>query len=562
VFVLSLLAGRLLQLQGLDAPAYAATAERSRLQTHVLSATRGSILDTNGVELASTVDAKLVFADQTLVEDPAAMAHVLAPVLQVDEAELAAKLTGTRHYKVLVKQVTPETWRRITELRLPDGKPLVAIGSEPASRRVYAAGAVAANLLGFVNGEGKPGGGLEYELDSLLSGTNGSATYEQASGGRQIPLGESVVKAAVPGKDVRLTINRDIQWTAQNAAAKAMRDTGAQSATVNVLDVRTGEVLAMATTPSFDPNSYSASPPGNLGNRALTESYEPGSTGKVMTAAALIEAGAITPETPITVPNRLKRADKSFKDFEPHGTLHLTYAGTLAKSSNIGTILAAERLGMTKLPATFAKFGIGQPTGLGFPGESKGRLPQPGTAAWSATTGYTLSFGQGYSVNTLQMASVFATIANSGVRVQPSLVKGWSGPDGTFHPADPAPRTRVVSPATAATVSRMMEAVTMPGGTAPKAAIPGYRVAGKTGTAQRVDPKCGCYRGYTMSFIGFAPADKPRLVVAVTLQAPKRGIGGGATAGPVFKQVMTFALQTLRVAPTGTRPPAVRLTTG
>jgi cell division protein FtsI (penicillin-binding protein 3) len=327
-----------------------------------------------------------------------------------------------------------------------------------------------------------------------------------------------------------------------------------------VLNAHSGELLAMATVPTYDANHPGDAPQSARGNRALTEAYEPGSTGKVITASALLNEGKITPATPITVPNRLTRAGKSFKDFENHPTEHLTYAGTIAKSSNIGTIKAAERLGsLKKLYPYLRKFGIGQPTGLGFPGETAGAVPKP--ADWSATSGYTMTFGQGYSVNTVQMASVVGTIANDGVRVAPRLVAGTIGRDGRLDPTPPSKRTRVVRPSTADTVRLMMETVLGPGGTAPLARVPGYRVAGKTGTAQRFNPSCGCYRGYTMSFIGMAPLDKPDLVVAVTLQAPRSAIGGGFNAGPVFKEVMSFALEQERIPPTGTKPPGLKITT-
>ena len=256
----------------------------------------------------------------------------------------------------------------------------------------------------------------------------------------------------------------------------------------------------------------------------------------------------------------LYRADKGFKDFEDHPTQHLTYAGTLAKSSNIGTIRAAERLGdLTRLHPYLRRFGIGSPTGLGLPGEASGELLRP--RDWSATSGYTMSFGQGYSVNTVQMASAFGAIANDGVRVSPRLVADTTSADGTVEPAAAPSRTRVVSASTAATVRSMMEAVTRKGGTAPLARIPGYRVGGKTGTAQRFDPACGCYRGYTMSFIGVAPVDDPQLVVSVTLQAPRSALGGGVNAAPVFRQVASFALETRRVPPTGSPPARLPLTT-
>ena len=563
--VLSLFGARLVQLQGLDARTYAAEAEQGRLRTAVLPAVRGTIADRNGVALATTVDAVNITADQTLISefsDPAATARTLSPVLGIGVAALQARLTGDRRFAYVAKKVSPETWRAVRDLDLadPDIEGLPGIFGEKTSKRVYPAGTTAANLVGFVGADGKGLGGLEYAMDDVLSGRDGHATYELSAGGRRIPSGVDSERQAVPGRDVTLTIDRDVQFVAQKAIAKAVASTSSQSGTVIVLDPRSGELLAVATAPTFDPNRPGASRAADRGNRPLTEPYEPGSTGKVLTAAALIEEGVVTPRTPITVPNRLTRAGKSFKDFEDHATQHLTYAGTIAKSSNIGTIRAAERLGnLKRLHPYLERFGIGTPTGLGLPGEAAGSLLDP--ADWSATSGYTMAFGQGYSVNTVQMASAIGAVAHDGVRLSPRLVRSTTTAAGKVVAPDGPGRTRVVSAATAETVRSMMETVTRKGGTAPLAAIPGYRVGGKTGTAQRYNPSCGCYSGYTMSFIGLAPVDDPGLVVAVTLQAPKSALGGGVNAGPVFRQVMSFALERLRIPPTGTRAPGLRLTT-
>ncbi|MGZ4610081.1 MAG: peptidoglycan D,D-transpeptidase FtsI family protein [Actinomycetes bacterium] len=556
--VLSLFGARLVQLQGLDATTYAAAAEAGRLRTVTLPAERGTITDRNGIALATTVAAVNVTADQTLVTDPAAEAQALAPLLGADATDLQTRLTGTKRFAYVAKNVTPAVWRKVRDLNLADTNGLPGIFGEQTSRRIYPGGDLGANIVGFVGADGKPLAGLEYTLDKVLAGHDGQATYELSAGGRRIPSSEDAQHDAVPGKDVRLTIDRDIQWVAQKAIAKAVKATSAESGTVIVLDPHTGDLLAMATAPTFDANRPGSAKPSARGNRALTEPYEPGSTGKVITASALIQEGKITPQTPITVPNRLCRAGKCFKDFENHPTEHLTYAGTLAKSSNIGTIKAAERLGNLKeLYPYLDRFGIGHPTGLGLPGEASGQLLKPGQ--WSATSGYTMTFGQGYSVNTVQMASVFATIANDGVRATPRLVAGTTGPDGKVDAAPASSRTRVIKTRTAQTVRLMLETVTGKGGTAPLARVPGYRVGGKTGTAQRFNPSCGCYRGYTMSFIGLAPVDKPGLVVAVTLQSPKSAIGGGVNAGPVFKEVMSFALEALRIPPTGTKPPGLKI---
>jgi len=382
-------------------------------------------------------------------------------------------------------------------------------------------------------------------------------TYEAGADGRQIPSSESSQRDAVDGSSIRLTINRDIQWEAEKALAARVKAAGADSGTVVVMDPRTGAVLALATEPSFDPSDPGAADPENRGNRALSDVYEPGSTSKVMTVSAAIQQKTMTPNTAITVPNSIMRGGRVFHDDISHGTWHLTLTGVLAKSSNIGAIQTADTLGEKKLYSFLRAFGMGEPTGLHFPGESRGILAP--VSQWSKAQYATLAFGQGMSLNAVQATSVYATIANNGLRVEPTLVAGTTAPDGTFT-SSPAPdKIRVVSAQTARTVRSMLESVVSDQGTAPRAKIAGYRVAGKTGTANRIDPACGCYRGYTASFIGFAPADHPQLVVSVVLQNPRHGHFGGTLAAPVFKAVMSFALQTLDIPPTGSVAPRMRL---
>jgi cell division protein FtsI (penicillin-binding protein 3) len=321
------------------------------------------------------------------------------------------------------------------------------------------------------------------------------------------------------------------------------------------MDPRTGQIYALATVPTFDPNKPADAAQADIRNRAVTDAFEPGSTSKVMTMAAVIEEKKANPLTHIVVPPVLVTKYKTFHDDVPHGTLKLTLNGVLARSSNIGTILAAQKIGGDKLYSYLKKFGIGEPTGLHFPGESKGFVPSP--KRWSATSFGTIAFGQGLSLTAVQAASVYATIANDGLRVAPTLVAGYTAPDGTYQAAAAPSTVRAVSPETAVAVRSMLESVVSDQGTAPKAAIAGYRVAGKTGTANRVDENCHCYRGYTASFIGMAPADSPRLVIAVFLQNPRNGHFGGQLAAPVFKKVMSFSLEHLRIPPTGTVHPSI-----
>jgi cell division protein FtsI (penicillin-binding protein 3) len=545
--VFTVVAGRVIDLQAIQGPALAAAAAQDRLRTVELPATRGDITDVNGVPLATTVASRNVVVDQTRVTDPEQAAQQVADVLGGDPAAYLPRMSGERKFVYLAKNVSPEVWARLADRRVP------GIFSEATTTRVYPAAEVAANVVGHVRADGTGGSGLEHGLDTELAGTPGTQVYESSAKGTEIPTVATSGTDPVAGTDVRLTIDRDLQWVAQDAIAQKVKEAKADSGTVVVMDPRTGHILALATVPTFDPNRPAEAAAANITNRALSDVFEPGSTSKVMTIAAVIEEGAAGPRTRMVIPPQLKRPEKTWNDHSPHGTLKLTLNGVLAKSSNIGTIMAAERIGGEKLYSYIKKFGVGEPTGLRFPGESTGYVPP--TDKWSATSFGTIAFGQGLSVNAVQAASVFATIANGGVRVTPTLVAGYTGADGTYQAAPASSGTRVVSEKTADTVLSMLESVVSDEGTAPKAAIPGYRVAGKTGTANRIDDSCGCYRGYTASFIGIAPADDPRLVVAVFLQNPRNGHYGGVLGGPVFKRVTTYGLEHLRIPPSGTPRP-------
>ncbi|WP_234046788.1 peptidoglycan D,D-transpeptidase FtsI family protein [Streptomyces adelaidensis] len=569
---------RLLQVQAVDASEYAAKADQNRYVGRVLAAERGGITDRNGVDLAISTDANDITADPTMftrkqlkVDDgPEQAAALLAPILGADQETIADRLrTQNTRYVLLARRQTPQVWNQISDLKTALVKKardekgtvnvLAGVFQEPSSKRVYPNGDLAAGILGWVNSEGKGGGGVEQQLNKYLAGKDGKIRYAQ-SGGRLVPTAGSTETPAVAGSDVELTIDRDIQWAAQNAITEQVKKSKADRGYVIVQDTRTGEVLAMANSPGFDPNDLTEANPDALGNASLQDAYEPGSTAKVMSMAAVLEENVATPGTHVTVPNRLHRGDRLFKDDINHPTWYLTLNGVLAKSSNIGTILATGELGRNQresnqiLYSYLRKFGIGGYTGLGFPGETKGILAAPGD--WSTSQQYTIPFGQGFSINALQAASVYSTIANGGVRVEPTLVRGTKGPDGRFVSATKPDRTRVVSEKTAKTLARMLESVVDDQeGTGTKARIPGYRVAGKTGTANRVDPATGRYHGYTSSFAGFAPADNPRITVYCSIQNATEGsYFGGQICGPIYKEVMEFALKTLQVPPTGGKP--------
>ncbi|MDU0253436.1 cell division protein FtsI [Streptomyces sp. PU10] len=578
--VLAAFVVRLLQVQAVDAGTYSAKAEQNRYVVHTLPAERGGITDRNGVALATTVDSYDITADPTMftreqlkVDDgPEQAAALLAPILGQDQEHLADVLRPKNEklrYVRLARRQTPQVWKQIKDLKTAlttkaetdrsAVNVLAGVFADPSSKRVYPGGDLAAGILGWVGADGKGGGGLERKLDKTLAGEDGKIRYAQ-SGGRQVPTAGSTETPAVPGSDVELTIDRDIQWAAQHAISEQVKKSKADGGYVIVQDTQTGEILAMANAPSFDPGDLAHADPDALGNAALQDAFEPGSTAKVLSMAAVLEENVATPGTHITVPNRLKRGDRLFKDDIDHPTWYLTLNGVLAKSSNIGTIMATGELGKTQAEANkvlysyLRKFGLGGYSGLGFPGETKGILAPPDQ--WSTSQQYTIPFGQGVSVNALQAASIYSTIANGGVRIEPTLVRGTKGADGRFTPAPEPKKTRVTSEKTAKTLARMLESVVDDEeGTGTKARIPGYRVAGKTGTANRVDPATGKYHGYTSSFAGFAPADKPRVTVYCAIQNATEGsYFGGQICGPIYKQVMEFALKTLQVPPTGADP--------
>ncbi|MEV7614446.1 penicillin-binding transpeptidase domain-containing protein [Streptomyces sp. NPDC089799] len=581
---------RLLQVQAVDASTFSAVASKNRYASYTLAAERGDITDRKGVALATSVDAYDITADPSMFtpeeskapDAPQQAAALLAPILGKDARELADRLrTKNTRYVVLARRQTPQVWNQIRDLKRvfadkatadkkgngPGANVLAGIFNEESSKRIYPNGTLAAGILGYVNAEGHGAGGLESSFDKRLAGKDGEVTYAQ-SGGRRVPTAGSSEKPAEPGQDIELTIDRDIQWAAQSAITKQVQESAADRGYVIVQDTRTGEVLAMANAPGFDPNDLSKARSAAMGNAALQDVYEPGSTAKVMSMAAVLEEKKATPATHVTVPNRLHRGDRLFKDDIDHPTWYLTLNGVLAKSSNIGTILATGQLGKNQAEANkvlhsyLTRFGIGRPTGLDYPGESRGILAAPGD--WSTSQQYTIPFGQGLSLNAMQAASVYSTIANGGVRIEPTLVRGHKGPDGRFTPAPAPEKTRVVSEETAKTLAAMLESVVDDQeGTGTKARIPGYRVGGKTGTSNRVDPATGRYKGYTASFAGFAPADNPRITVYCAIQNPTKGsYFGGQICGPIYKTVMEFALKTLQVAPTGTAPAGLPVTFG
>ena len=550
LFVFTIFAGQLLRIQAFDASATQAAALNKRSFEQITPAMRGQILDTNGQVLADSVERFTIAADPEIIPGYTVdvggsrqkvgvtrAAADLAPLLDMSVSQLTRLFTrpDTR-YVVVKREVNPAIYREIRALGIP------GITGERTAQRVYPTSMALGQLVGFVRPADQTGAaGVEQMLDRTLAGTPGKTVAERARDGYIIPGSQRVDTPVVNGHDVRLTIDADLQWYAQNALAKQVTAVGAESGTAVVIEVATGKVRAAASYPTFDPNDLADAKRQNLNNYAFNDAFEPGSTGKLMTMAAALETKVITPDTGVIVPSRLPRAGTRFKDNEAHGTEYMTATGVLAKSSNMGTMLIGERVPPAVMESYYRKFGVGSKTPVGFPGESAGLLAK--AKDWVSTRRYTVLFGQGYAVTAIQQASVFQTIANRGVRVPPSLVEGTYNDTGTFVPATSTTPYRVVSQDTAVKLSRMMEEVTGQNGTASAARIKGYRVAGKTGTADRYDEKLGRYNGFTASFIGFAPAENPKYVVAVFIQKPSAGMFGGMLAGPVFNQVMTYLLE-------------------
>jgi cell division protein FtsI (penicillin-binding protein 3) len=547
-----LLAGRLVQLQGFKSHTYAALAEQQRTHTVDQPATRGEIVDRSGNVLAVDVDASDIFVQPPKVTDIVGEANKLAAVLHMSVADLTADLLNNTPFRYLAYDVDPTVGDQITKLALP------GIGVLPQRKRLYPAGNLAANVLGVVGRDGTGLAGLESAYNTSLAGKNGTLVVEEDPQGRVIPSGTHREKAPVPGQGLQLTIDRDIQYEAEQALGAEVKASGAIKGVAIVMNPHTGDIYAMASAPGFNPNDPTKITSSDLQNPDVAWTFEPGSVNKLITVSAGIDRRVVTPITAITVPGSptpgISVPPFKITDAESHPPENLTVAGVLAQSSNEGALLISRRLpSRASLEEELRAFGLGSLTGVDLPGESAGLLAKSST--WSDSQAANIPFGQSMSVNALQVADAYATIANGGVRVTPRVIDGSINGKGKVVPAAPGPTRRVVSTQTAKTMSQLLEQVTTTAtGTGEAASVAGYRVAGKTGTASRIDPNTGRYVGYVASFVGFAPADNPSLVVLVTLDDPKTSIYGGVVAAPVFSKIMAFALTSLRVPPTGTTP--------
>jgi cell division protein FtsI (penicillin-binding protein 3) len=535
---------RLVLLQVRDASALQALASSQREHTLALPATRGTIFDRNGKELAISLPAKAIYADPGLVTDPTREAGIIATSLGLAYRDVHAALTRKGRFVYLARGLDPAKVSALESQQLP------GIGFLSESRRYYPSGDLAPQVVGFVGIDGAGLSGLELEYQQLLAGRPGHEIVQEDPHGTLIPQAGSVVVPPVPGDDIVLTIDRELQYQAQQALTQAVAANGAKGGTVIVLDPHTGEILAMVSYPWFDQNDIRHVNPDDIRNKALTDAYEPGSVNKVITAAAALQEGIINLNQTMRVPDSYQLYTKTFTDAHSHPTEPMTIGDIIAYSSNIGTIKTAAMLGTFRFARYLYRFGLGSKTGSGFPGESPGILPPPGD--WSGTGMGTIPIGQGIAVTPLQMAAVYATIANGGVWVQPRFVRATVGSGGAVRHPPPATTRRVVSARTARAVSRLL-GYGVDVGTGTHAQIPGYWVAGKTGTARKpLADGTGYSDQYDASFIGFTPASRPALVIAAVLDEPVTEFGGIAAA-PLFRQVARFALARLRI------PPAPRL---
>jgi cell division protein FtsI (penicillin-binding protein 3) len=563
--VLLLAAGQLFSLQVPRAEGLRAEAAGQLKVTDVEKAVRGAIVDRNNDKLAFTIEARALTFQPVKIRKQLADAKAKTPGAPDPErrlrdiaAEVALrlnnkpdattvlkKLTSNDSFVYLARAVDPAIADAITT-KFPE------VGSERQDLRQYPGGSLAANVVGGIDWDGHGLLGLEDSLDASLAGTDGSVTYDRGSDGVVIPGSYRNRHDAVDGSTVMLTLDDDIQFYVQQQVQQAANASGAKNVSAVVLDAKTGEVLAMSNDNTFDPSQdIGRQEHRELGNMSVSSPYEPGSVNKIVTAASVIEYGLSNPDEVLQVPGEIDMGGVNVHDAWEHGVMPYTTTGIFGKSSNVGTLMLAQRIGPERYAEMLAKFGLGQRTGVGLPGESAGLVPP--IDQWSGSTFANLPIGQGLSMTLLQMTSMYQTIANDGVRIPPRIIKATIGADGT-HSDEPRPDgMRVVSPETAKTVREMLRATVQRDprgdqqGTGPAAAVEGYQISGKTGTAQQINPGCGCYYDdvYWITFAGMAPTDDPRYVIGVMADNPQRTADGqhGTTMAPLFHNIAAWLLQ-------------------
>jgi cell division protein FtsI (penicillin-binding protein 3) len=535
--LLVLAAGRTLYLGTVHSGTLRKAARTQQLTTELVPAQRGTITDRNGVDLAVSEPAQDISATPYLVKDPLSAARRLAPLLEQTQAQVLAKLSEHTGFVYLARRLPARQARAVMALKLE------GISGAPTMRRVYPRGSLAAQALGFVGTEGKGLSGLEYSQNGLLQGRSGERHVISDALGQ--PVSITSVHAEKPGASLQLTLDANIQQRTEDVLGAVGRVFSPKDATAIVMDPRTGALLAVANWPQANANDPGASSASALEDRAVGFSYEPGSTFKSVTVSGALQEGLITPNTGFDVPDQIQVADRTIHDAEEHAEETLTTAEILAQSSNVGAIKIGALEGPESFNGWVHKFGFGSRTGVELPGEETGvALP---LNEYSGSSMGNLPIGQGELVTPMQMVSAYGAIANGGILRSPHIVSAVNG-----RPRPESTGRRVISSQTAAEVRTMLEGVLAPGGTASEVSVPGYQLAGKTGTASKIDPATGEYSNsaYVASFIGFAPALHPKLLCAVIVDEPQAGsIYGGTVAAPAFGQIMSFALPYLRIPP-------------
>jgi cell division protein FtsI (penicillin-binding protein 3) len=546
--LLIIVGGRLVQLQGIDHAKYAASADGQRVTTVDLHALRGEIIDRNGTVLAYTTDAQDITADPsqiTAAERPAVSAKI-ASLLGIPELTVLKSLSVSGKYALIASAVAPELASKIADLNLH------GIYSQATTQRQYPGGSTAANIVGLVHSDGTGGAGIESQYNSVLAGQDGSLTYALDGQGNVNPSGPNIRTNAINGGTVRLTIDQDLQYVVQQYLDSAVQQSGAKGAQAVVLDSHTGQVLALAANGTFNSADLSTVNADTPLNAPIQTVFEPGSANKVVVFSAAVQKGLITPTTQFLTPDSIDTGGVTVHDAWGHIPLPYTATGILAESSNVGTLEIANKVGPQTWDDFEKKFGIGQATGIELPGESAGILPD--MSDWSESSFANLPIGQGEAMTVLQLGSMYQTIANNGVRIPPRIVQSVTNQDGTTAQTAQPAGIEAVTPQTAQTVRTMLESVTQDGGTGAKAALAGYRIAGKTGTAQQPDPAHGGAYSATMNwdtFAGIAPADDPKFVVAIMVDNPAHGLEGGDVAAPLYHEIASYEVQHADIAPTG-----------
>lgn len=545
--------GRAFYLQILKHEDLVKKAEKQHQRIVPLTPARGAIMDRNGTPLAVSVEMDSCYAEPRHIQDTEGTAAVLAPFLGTTAQELHKKLATGKSFVWLERRLTPEQSSRIKNLKLR------GIGFSPESKRFYPNSEVAAHVIGFTGLDPNGLEGIELKYDSVILGNTGYLVTERDALGRDIAPRDAMVKKSEPGKSIILTLDKNIQYIAERELAKAVTESQAKAGMALVMESSSGKILGMANFPSFNPNAYSHYSQAQLRNRIVADSFEPGSTFKVFLIAAALEEKIVKPTDVFNCENgRYNIADRTIHD--THSYARLSVSDILKYSSNIGAAKIGFKLGDDQLFRYLRSFGFGDRTGIDLPGESPGNLRDK--RRWYGVDLATISFGQGVSTSAVQLAAAFSAVANGGTLMKPYIVERILDENGRdVQKFEPQALRRVISEDTARKVTRMMEGVTTNGGTGLNAAVDGFRVAGKTGTAQKVDPVT---RGYsatkrTASFIGFIPADKPRLTILVVIDEPKTSPYGGVVAAPAFRGIALNSLCYLKVPPQGeiTKPAKV-----